>query len=88
MPVFIAHDPPLEVSVYIEDQQGRTAAKLRVRSGTRPEHLASPGSMLYWDGRQKDGTPAPEGVYRVRATAFFPSETYTAYSDAFILKGP
>lgn len=88
MPILIAHASPVEWSVTVEDSLGQTVLRLKTHSGTRPEQLTASASTLYWDGRLKDLSPAPAGTYRVRVTAYYPEETYTAYSAYFTLLAP
>ena len=44
------------------------------------------GTVLYWDGRLKDGTAAEPGVYRVRAEAVMNDAAVTVISSAFTIQ--
>ena len=48
--------------------------------------LKPEGSVFYWDGRLKDGSPAPSGVYRVRAQAHMNDAAVTVLSAAFVIE--
>ena len=43
------------------------------------------GTVLYWDGRLRDGTSADPGVYRVRAEAVMNDTAVTVLSPAFTI---
>lgn len=44
------------------------------------------GTVLYWNGRLKDGAMAEPGVYRVRAEAVMNDTTVTVLSSAFTIQ--
>ena len=81
----IMHRYPCEMSVVIEDAEGNTVRRLASRQATRPEHLLPEGSTWCWTGMLADGSPAPAGQYRVRATAHIGGERYELTSDWFTL---
>ncbi|MDD3334661.1 MAG: caspase family protein [Eubacteriales bacterium] len=83
MAIFIGHDYPCALSVSIVDEEGKTVHRLCHRASTRPMGLVPDGSVLYWDGRLKNGEPVPPGSYRVRAQATLNSETVTVESEWF-----
>ena len=43
------------------------------------------GTVLYWDGRLRDGSSAEPGVYRVHAEAVMNDTTVTVLSSAFTI---
>ncbi len=88
MPIHLSHQSPLEISLSIVDKEGTTVKRLFSHCATRPEQLNDGGSVFYWDGKQKDGTLAPTGAYQAVITAYYPEETYTAYSEFFQLAAP
>lgn len=81
----IHHQYPCELSVTIEDAQGKTVRRLTSRRPTRPEQMLPLGTSLCWNGRLSDGTLAPVGEYRIRAKAYLGDEVYEAVSDVFLL---
>ena len=84
----ILHDVPCELTVIVEDEQGKTAARLCTRTTTRPERLEPAGSSFTWDGRRLDGSMARAGQYRIRATAFLGGEAWELLSPYFTLEEP
>ena len=81
----IHHQYPCELSVTIEDTEGKTVRRLTSRRPTRPEQLLPLGTSLCWNGRLSDGTLAPVGEYRIRVKAYLGDEVYEAVSDVFLL---
>ena len=53
---------------------------------TRPSGIPGGGTVLYWDGRLKDGTMAPSGEYLIRVQAALSDGTLTAISQPFLLQ--
>lgn len=86
LPIFIGHDYPCTLSVAIVDDQDRVIHRLCHRQPTRPLQIFPAGSVFYWDGLLKDGTPAPPGAYRVRAQAHMNDTTVTVLSAAFTIE--
>ena len=84
----VLHQYPCEMSLTIEDSAGNTVRRLASRQATRPERLLPLGSARCWDGRLTDGTLAPPGEYRIRATAWIGMEQYTLLSDPIVLADP
>ena len=82
----ILHDYPCEMTVIIEDTDGSTVRRIVSRQATRPEHLRPLGSTYCWTGLLSDGTAAPAGKYRIRATAYIGSESYEIVSEPFELR--
>lgn len=82
--VFVGHNSPCTLSVAILDEEGQVVERLCHRRSTRPMGLA--GTTLYWDGKQRDGSPAPAGTYRVRAQIHWKGQTLSAESEAFELE--
>ena len=83
----IMHRYPCEMSVVVEDAQEQVIRRLASRQATRPEHLRPLGSTWCWTGRLADGSFAPPGQYRIRATAHIGGENYTLTSGWFELTG-
>ena len=82
--VFVGHTSPCTLSVAILDEEGQVVERLCHRRSTRPMGLA--GTTLYWDGKQRDGSPAPAGTYRVRAQIHWKGQTLSAESETFELE--
>ena len=82
--VFVGHNSPCTLSVAILDEEGQVVERLCHRRSTRPMGLA--GTTLYWDGKQRDGSPAPAGTYRVRAQIHWKGQTLSVESEAFELE--
>lgn len=55
----MGHTSPCTLSVAILDEEGQVVERLCHRRSTRPMGLA--GTTLYWDGKQRDGSPTPGG---------------------------
>ncbi|MEG2187203.1 MAG: caspase family protein [Clostridia bacterium] len=84
--LFVRHDYPCALSVAIVDQEDKVVYRLCHRESTRPMQLNPVGSVFYWDGKKKDGTPASAGVYRARVQATMNEGTVTVYSEPFTLQ--
>ncbi len=84
--LFIGHEYPCTLSVAIVDEDDRVVRRLCHRRGTRPMQLIPMGTVLYWDGALKNGSPAAPGVYRVRAQAMMNDTTVTVLSSTFTLE--
>ena len=82
--VFVGHTSPCTLSVAILDEEGQVVERLCHRRSTRPMGLA--GTTLYWDGKQRDGSPAPAGTYRVRTQIHWKGQTLSVESEAFELE--
>ena len=82
--VFVGHNSPCTLSVAILDEEGQVVERLCHRRSTRPMGLA--GTTLYWDGKQRDGSPAPAGPYRVRAQIHWKGQTLSVESETFELE--
>ena len=83
--IFIGHAYPCALSVSIVDEEDRVVHRLCHRQSTRPMQLDPEGTVLYWDGRLRDGTSADPGVYRVRAEAVMNDTAVTVLSPAFTI---
>ena len=82
--VFVGHTSPCTLSVAILDEEGQVVERLCHRRSTRPMGLA--GTTLYWDGKQRDGSPTPAGTYRVRAQIHWKGQTLSVESETFELE--
>lgn len=82
--VFVGHNSPCTLSVAILDEEGQVVERLCHRRSTRPMGLA--GTTLYWDGKQRDGSPTPAGTYRVRAQIHWKGQTLSVESETFELE--
>ena len=85
MSFVIHHQYPCELSVTIENAEGKTVRRLASRRPTRPEQLLPLGTSLCWNGRLNDGTLAQTGEYRIRVKAYVGNEVYESVSEAFVL---
>ena len=83
--VLVRHAIPCEITVTIENLEGKTIRRLISRQGTRPEQLAAMGSCFTWDGRDNNGDLAPEGFYRIHVKAYVNDEKYETISEPIIL---
>ncbi len=83
----ILHDFPCEMTVTIQDLEGRTVRRIASRQGSRPEQLDPAASSFTWDGRMTDGAFAPEGLYRVAVKGYVNGERYETTSELVILLG-
>ena len=84
LPIFIGHEYPCSLSVAIVDENDKVVHRLSHRQSTRPLQIA--GSVFYWNGLLKDGTPVPPGRYRVRAQAYMNNTAVTVLSAAFTIE--
>ena len=82
--VFVGHTSPCTLSVAILDEEGQVVERLCHRRSTRPMGLA--GTTLYWDGKQRDGSPALAGTYRVRTQIHWKGQTLSVESETFELE--
>ena len=83
----VLHAFPCEITVTIEDMEGKTVRKICSREGSRPEQLVPAGSSFTWDGRLTGGELAGEGLYRIRIKAYVNEEKYEIVSEPIILLG-
>lgn len=83
--VFVSHPWPCALSIAVVDAEGRTVYRLCHRQSTRPGKLDPEGSVFYWDGRLKDGSPASPGNYTMRVTADLNGQSTTVSSLPFIV---
>lgn len=83
----VLHDFPCELTVTIEDMDGRTIRRLSSRQGTRPEQLNPTGSAFTWDGVRTGDDLAAEGLYRIRVKAYVNDEKYELVSEPVMLLG-
>lgn len=83
----VLHLFPCELTITIEDLDGKTVRRLSSRHATRPEQLDPMGSCFTWDGRLNSGEIAPEGLYRIHVKAYVNGEKYEYVSDPVILLG-
>lgn len=78
LPVFVAHSFPVRLTLGIYNESGRLLRRLCTAQLTRPQGLTPNGSLFYWDGALSDGSPAPEGVYILRAQTTIGAMRYVA----------
>ena len=86
LPVFIGHDYPCTLSVAIVDENDKVVHRLCHRQATRPLQIHPAGSVFYWDGLLKNGTPAAPGAYRIRVQAHMNDTSVTVLSAAFTIQ--
>ena len=84
--IFIGHDVPCTLSIAVMDEKGAVVHRICHRRSTRPMQITPAGSVFYWDGRLKDGSFAPEGVYHIRAQANLNDASVTVLSSAFVIE--
>lgn len=77
----IQHAIPCELTVTIEDENGKTVRRLSARQASRPEQLSPRGSTFCWNGRNAQGELLSPGQYRIRVKAYVGSERYELESD-------
>lgn len=83
----VLHLFPCELTVTIENMEGKTVRRLSSRQATRPEQLDPWGSSFTWDGLLNSGELAGEGLYRIRVKGYVGSERYEYLSDPVMLLG-
>ena len=83
----VLHLFPCELTVTVEDMEGRTVRRLASRQASRPEQLEPRGSGFAWDGLMSSGDLAPEGYYRIRVKAYVNGERYEYVSEPVLLLG-
>lgn len=76
--VFVAHTVPCNLSVYIEDTDGKLVRRLITSQATRPQALTPNGSLLYWNGLNTKGERVQPGEYRIVAKARVDDHSFTA----------
>ena len=84
--IFVGHDYPCALSVAIVDENEKVVHRVCHRQSTRPMQIEPAGSVFYWNGRIKDGSAAPPGMYRVRVQAHINDSTVTVLSSAFAIE--
>ena len=83
----VLHVFPCEMTVTIEDMDGKTIRRLSSRQATRPEQLDPMGSSFTWDGLDNHGELAGEGLYRIRVKGYVNGERYETVSEPVMLLG-
>ena len=83
----VLHAFPCELTVTVEDMEGKTVRRLASRQATRPEQLDPMGSCFTWDGLRSSGELAEEGLYRIHVKGYVNGEKYEFVSDPVILLG-
>lgn len=81
----IHHLFPCEITVVVENMEGKTVRRLATREASRPQQLLPRGSTFCWNGRKNNGDPAPEGQYRIRVKAYVGEEVYEVLSAPITL---
>ena len=81
----IHHVFPCELTVTIEDMDGKTVRRLASRDASRPQQLMPRGSTFCWNGRRNNGEAAQPGQYRIRVKAYVGQEVYELLSDPVTL---
>lgn len=84
----IHHQYPCELTVTMEDMDGKTVRRLCSRASSRPEQLLPRGSFFTWNGRRANGESAPEGQYRIRVKAYIGEDMYEMVSEPVLLLSP
>lgn len=85
LPIDVHVDVPAEITVSVFDAQGALVRRLASSQLTRP----SLGGLtqLYWDGRDAQGRPVPEGDYTVAAETLVGSARQKAVTDVSVVSG-
>lgn len=86
--IVVQHRFPCELTVTVEDQNGKTVRRLASRQPSRPQQLTPLGSTFCWNGRRNNGTPAEPGAYNLRVKAYIGDEVYEAVYENIILLEP
>ncbi|MGN0761815.1 MAG: CHAT domain-containing protein, partial [Aristaeellaceae bacterium] len=60
----VTHRYPCELTVTVQDMEGKTVRRLASRAPSRPEQLSPQGSSYCWNGLTSRGEAAPAGQYR------------------------
>jgi len=84
----VSHAFPCELTVTIEDAQGKTVRRLASRQASRPQQLIPRGSSFCWNGRRANGEMAEAGAYNIRVKAYIGEETYEALYEGILLLEP
>ena len=85
MSFVVTHRYPCELTVTVQDMEGRTVRRLASRAPSRPEQLSPQGSSFCWNGRDSRGDAAPAGQYRIQVKAYIGDMVYEALSEPFEL---
>jgi len=81
----VFHAFPCELTVTVENLEGKTISRISARQGTRPEQLDPMGSSFTWDGRMNSGEYAEAGMYRIRVKGYVNGEKYEAVSEPIMV---
>ncbi|MGN1020941.1 MAG: FlgD immunoglobulin-like domain containing protein [Aristaeellaceae bacterium] len=81
----VTHRYPCELTITIQDMEGKTVRRLASRTPSRPEQLSPQGSSFCWNGRNSRGETAPAGQYRIHVKAYIGDAVYEALSEPFEL---
>ncbi len=81
----VFHAFPCEMTITIEDLEGRTVRRLSSRQPTRPEMMDPMATSFTWDGLDSHGDIVPQGMYRIRVKAYVGSERYETVSEPILL---
>lgn len=79
--IVVQHQFPCQLTVTIEDMDGKTVRRLASRDPSRPEQLSPRGSTFCWSGRRNNGDMAQAGQYRIRVKAYIGDAVYEAVSE-------
>lgn len=83
----ISHSAACSLTVTVENAEGATVARLATRLPSRPQMLTVSGSTFTWNGRNRDGSMAAQGTYRIRVTAWVGEAKYELLSQPFAVVG-
>lgn len=81
----IHHVFPCELTVTVQDMNGKTVRRLASRDASRPQQLMPRGSTFFWNGRRSNGDMAAPGQYRIHIKAHVGDEVYEVLSDPVTL---
>lgn len=84
----VEHRFPCEMTVTVEDTNGKTVRRLASRVPSRPQQLQPLGSTFCWNGRRSNGELAEPGTYNIRVKAYVGEDVYETTYEGVILLEP
>lgn len=82
---YVRHAFPCELTVGIRNDAGQTMTYLAVDEPSRPQGIDPEKAFFCWDGRGRNGEPAPAGSYRIFARTRIGTTEWETVSEAFEL---
>ena len=84
--IILRHNLPMQLTVYIETEDGQPVCRLMNRVLTRPEEIVPEATTLFWNGQNSAGESVEKGAYRMRIRAFIPPQSLELVSGVFYVK--